>query len=51
MREQTNHVLDEREHLPIVGELGKAEAGGGGGDEEAVVDCQHHQNLSKGHLK
>ena len=29
----------------------KTERNGGGGDEEAVVDCEHHQHLSKGRLK
>ena len=38
-------------HLPVVGELGKAEACRCCCDEEAVVHGQHRQHFSKGFLK
>ena len=38
-------------HLPVVGELGKAEACWCCCDEEAVVHGQHRQHFSKGFLK
>ena len=43
-------ILIVPEHLPIQGELGKAEADGGHGDEDAVKDPQHGQDVPEGHL-
>ena len=38
-------------HLPVWWNLRKTERNGGGRDKEAVVNCKHHQHLSKGRLK